>query len=85
MNHTTESLEKTPPPSLLFKVCLEANQTPHYFDSYQSALKWLRQHGKGRVKKKSVIEFAFPLEQKISREVWTEIYHKTRNNALTHE
>lgn len=73
MDSMTKHLKEKATSPLPFKACLYSDPSPCYFDSYQRAFRWLKQHGKGEVKKKSLIEFAFPLEQKITRETWIRI------------
>lgn len=70
----TEPREKRTPPPLPFKACLYSDPaSPHYFDSYQSACNWLKQNGEGQIKKRSLVEFAFPLEQKKLTKVWVNL------------
>jgi len=64
---------QNPNTPLPYKVCLDRDPCPHYFESQQKAYQWLLEHGKGHVKKRVLIEFAFPLEQKIAHEAWVNL------------
>jgi hypothetical protein len=58
---------------LQYMACLEEDAIPHYFKSQRQAGQWLLERGKGQIKKREVIELAFPLEKKIAKEVWIKI------------
>lgn len=57
----------------LYKVSLSALPSPRFFSSYVEALEYLSQSGPGKIQKRSVIEYAFPLDQKLPAETWINV------------